>query len=262
MIPRAFITEWRTTAPWQTDAQIEQDLVISRALVEIFSDEILKENLVFRGGTALHKLFLAPPIRYSEDIDLIQIEARSIGPLFDRMRERLDFLGNPNTSRSKRDSALVYRFQSEIPPVSPLKLKIEINCREHFSVFGFHKKSFQVQSRWFDGKVDISTFTLEDLLGSKMRALYQRRKGRDLLDLWYAITEREIDTEKVLSAFHEYMEFLDVSVTRREYEENLRQKMTNRYFLGDTANLLRPNVDYDPNIAFEVVMEQLISKLN
>jgi predicted nucleotidyltransferase component of viral defense system len=262
VIPRAFITEWRTTAPWQTDAQIEQDLAIFRAIVEIYSDEILKENLVFRGGTAIHKLYLAPAIRYSEDIDLIQKEGQAIGPLFDRMKERLDFLGNSNTSRTHRDSALVYRFQSEIPPVSPLRLKVEINCREHFSVFGFQVKPFQVQSRWFGGEVELPTFTLEDLLGSKMRALYQRRKGRDLLDLWYAITAREIDTEKVLYAFSQYMESFGVSVTRREYEENLRKKMTNRYFLGDTVDLLRPDVEYDPKIAFDVVMGKLITKLN
>jgi len=223
---------------------------------------MLRESLAFRGGTAIHKLYLAPAIRYSEYIDLIQKEGQSIGPIFDRIKARLDFLGTPNTSRTHRDSALVYRFQSEIPPASPLKLKIEINCREHFAVFGFQVKPFQVQSRWFEGKVALSTFTLEDLLGSKMRALYQRRKGRDLLDLWYAITEREIDTEKVLYAFHQYMAFLDVSVTRREYEENLREKITNRNFLGDTENLLRPGFNYNPHVASKVVMEKLISKLD
>ncbi len=36
MIPRAYITEWRSHAPWIQDAWVEQDLVISRAIVEIF----------------------------------------------------------------------------------------------------------------------------------------------------------------------------------------------------------------------------------
>lgn len=60
MIPKGFIAQWRTTAPWDTDAKIEQDLIISRAIVEIFSHPLLASNLAFRGGTALHKLFLAP----------------------------------------------------------------------------------------------------------------------------------------------------------------------------------------------------------
>lgn len=69
MIPRRYILEWKEFAPWPDDAQVEQDLVIERALVEIFSDEFLSEHLAFRGGTALHKLFLKPQVRYSEDID-------------------------------------------------------------------------------------------------------------------------------------------------------------------------------------------------
>jgi len=56
MIPRDYITAWRTEAPWVEDAQVEQDLVISRALVEIYSNPLLCEALAFRGGTALYKL--------------------------------------------------------------------------------------------------------------------------------------------------------------------------------------------------------------
>jgi len=72
LIPADFISEWQTFAPWRETYQVEQDLVISRALVEIFSHPVVSENLAFRGGTALYKLYLQP-VRYSEDIDLVQI---------------------------------------------------------------------------------------------------------------------------------------------------------------------------------------------
>ena len=39
MIPRDFITEWRSEAPWTPDEQVEQDLVISRAVVEAAKEE-------------------------------------------------------------------------------------------------------------------------------------------------------------------------------------------------------------------------------
>ncbi len=58
MIPRANVTAWRFYAPWPTDAQIEQDLVLSRALVELFRNSLVAETTAFRGGTALHKLFI------------------------------------------------------------------------------------------------------------------------------------------------------------------------------------------------------------
>ena len=65
MIPTAYITQWANFVPWQTNEQVEQDLVITRAIVEIFSDDFLRERLAFRGGTALHKLYLNPQPRYS-----------------------------------------------------------------------------------------------------------------------------------------------------------------------------------------------------
>lgn len=61
MIPRANITAWRAAAPWPIDAQVEQDLVISRALVELNSQPTIRDALAFRGGTALHKLLLSGP---------------------------------------------------------------------------------------------------------------------------------------------------------------------------------------------------------
>ena len=75
MIPRSHIIAWGEKAPWSTNDQVEQDMVIERGLAQIFKDPYLSENLAFRGGTALHKLYLGPQIRYSEDIDLVQIKS-------------------------------------------------------------------------------------------------------------------------------------------------------------------------------------------
>lgn len=60
MIPRDYVTQWRAHAPWAMDAQVEQDLVISRALVEFFRVPGVAGRLAFRGGTALDKLHLTP----------------------------------------------------------------------------------------------------------------------------------------------------------------------------------------------------------
>lgn len=125
MVPQGYITEWSKYVPWQTNEQIEQDLVISRALVEIFRDDFLAKKLAFRGGTALHKLFIQPQSRYSEDIDLVQIESAPIGEVLDRLRDALKFIdGKTNIDIGDTMTTLIYKFQSEIPPVSPLRLKI------------------------------------------------------------------------------------------------------------------------------------------
>ena len=86
MIPQAHIISWRSVVPWPSDAQVEQDLVISRALVEIFNKDFLNQQLAFRGGTALHKLFIDDKSRYSEDIDFVVTEDQDYGPIIDALR--------------------------------------------------------------------------------------------------------------------------------------------------------------------------------
>ncbi len=134
MIPQAYINEWYQSVPWQTMEQVEQDLVISRVLAALFSDAKLAESLAFRGGTALHKLYLFPQQRYSEDIDLVQLTAEPFGPIVDRIRERLSFLGAPRRSSGAHNFTLYYDFDSEFPPSRKLRLKLETNTREHFHV--------------------------------------------------------------------------------------------------------------------------------
>jgi predicted nucleotidyltransferase component of viral defense system len=194
VIPRDYITEWRAHAPWVQDFQVEQDLVISRALAEIFAHPLLRSSLAFRGGTALYKLYITPPPRYSEDIDLVQVNAEPIGPVMDALRATLDpWLGKPQWKQTEGRVALNYRFGSEDTPPLRLRLKVEINSREHFALFERASVPFTVSSRWYTGSADISTYHFDELLGTKLRALYQRRKGRDLFDLAIALKNPGVD---------------------------------------------------------------------
>lgn len=262
MIPRDYVTEWREHTPWLVDAQVEQDLVISRALVEIFSVASLAERLAFRGGTALFKLHLQPAVRYSEDIDLVQITPAPIGGTFDALRAVLDpWLGEPRRQLKEGRVNLVYRFDSEDQPPKPLRLKVEVNSREHFTQHGHVRLPFEVRSRWFSGRAEITTYTLEELLGTKLRALYQRKKGRDLFDLGYALAHASVADERVIECFARYMREGGHHVTRTAFEQNLAEKLTDAVFCADMAPLLRAGVPWDPSAAARDVGERLLARL-
>jgi len=260
MIPRAFITEWSNVVPWQTNEQVEQDLIICRALVEIFSDSFLRDQVAFRGGTALHKLYLHPQPRYSEDIDLVQIHSGPIKPILESLQERLAFLGKASVDQTGINTTLRYRFASEIPPVVNLRLKIETNGREHFSVLGFHQIPFQVKSLWYSGECMLTTYQLEELLGTKIRALYQRRKGRDMFDLNKSLRAvPKLDVPMMMNCYKEYMIFSTQKMpTLKEYLRNLEAKMKDQAFMGDTVALLRPDEKYDPAQAFKLITESVL----
>lgn len=260
MIPKAYITAWRKKAPWQEDFQVEQDLVIERALMAIYSDEYLKEKLAFRGGTALHKLYLSPAARYSEDIDLVQITAEPFGPIMDKLREVLSFLGDkPIRKQKQHNNTLVYRFDSE--DGIPLRLKVEVNCREHHTIFGIQEVKYTMQSEWYTGEVSIPSYHLTELLGTKMRALYQRRKGRDLFDMWYAITLNDVSPQIIIEAWNFYMKEEANNITQKEFLENMEKKIVDPDFLSDMEGLLRPSLSYNIMEAYEFVKTNLLKKI-
>lgn len=170
---------------------------------------------------------------------LVQIESGGIGEILDALRDTLDpWLGKPKRKQNFGRVTLLYKFTTEIEPVSTMRVKVEINTREHFSLFGLIEKHYSVKSIWFSGNAKIKTYTLEEMLGTKLRALYQRRKGRDLFDLTTALLHLEPDVDKILHAFTTYMDFVGAKVSRAEFEENFYKKLEDDAFIKDMTPLL------------------------
>lgn len=262
MINIPAILDWEREHPWRMKSQVEQDLIVCRAICALYGDEYLSEHLALRGGTALGKLYLSPQPRYSEDIDLVQINAEPIKKTIDKIRDALAFLGKPIIKQKIHNNTLIFRFESEIPPIIPIRLKVEINTREHFNVLGLTKHDFSVRNQWFSGDCQITTYRLEELLGTKLRALYQRRKGRDLFDLYQALSTHSLDTDKIVHCYREYISFVVAQPpTQKEYLLNMEQKIEDDEFSGDLSKLLRPNENYNPRAAWELVKRELTEKL-
>lgn len=201
--------------------------------------------------------------KFSEDIDLVQINAESINPVLKQIREKLKFLGTKRSvKQNENNNTIVYRFVSEIPPIINLRLKIEINCREHFNVLGLKEIPFAVENSWFSGSCNIVSYELEELLGTKLRALYQRRKGRDLFDLYWAITNHNLDSEKIIHCYKEYMNFVvKQPPTSKMFLANMEEKILDPDFTGDIYSLLRPGVKYENDVAYELIKSNLLEKI-
>jgi predicted nucleotidyltransferase component of viral defense system len=260
VIPRDYITEWRAHAPWADDAQVEQDLVISRVLVELFSDSVLGERLAFRGGTALHKLFFLPPSRYSEDIDLVQIRPSPIGEDLDRIRSVLGtWLEEGRWKQADGGVTLTFRFGSEEEPSRPLRLKVEINTREHGTRLGYHFEELVVASRWFTGRANIRSFQLDELMGTKLRALYQRHKGRDLFDLVCALDDPRVSPAAIVAVCVDCMAGGGTPITKAAMTANLAAKRSHPLFRSDLSPLLAPGAAFDVDRALDRVTAELVA---
>ena len=119
-----------------------------------------------------------------------------------------------------------------------------------------------MENSWFSGKCEITTYRLNELLGTKLRALYQRKKGRDLFDLYVALSEASVDIDEILRCYCRYMSFVvQQPPTYKQFVNNMEEKMSDPEFLGDTQNLIHPNREFNPLLGYELVRSRLIDKL-
>jgi len=121
---------------------------------------------------------------------------------------------------------------------------------------------YEVNSEWFQGKANITTYDINELLGTKLRALYQRKKGCDLFDLYYADQHMELNYDKMVQAYKEYMRFvIGKPPTKKQFMLNLEEKEEDKNFSGDIEGLLRPEIEYDQQKAFEWIKQTIVEKM-
>ena len=240
MIPAQNIVAWGNVVPWADPRQVEQDLIISRALVEIFSDPMLRRELRIRGGTALNKLHFPAPMRYSEDIDLVRTSTGPIGPILDRLRVVLEpWLDRARFDRSPVAPKFRFRVEAEDGSGVPIRLKIEINTGEIEAFDGPTALPLEVGNPWFSGKAAIPTFSREEMMATKLRALLQRDKGRDLYDLAHALEVFEgLDADRIVEVLGCYLDLQGRTISRAQAQERMFAKLVQPRLLLDMRPLL------------------------
>lgn len=263
MIPTSYLQEWSAKAPWPDLRQVEQDLIICRALCDLFNARALAGKIAFRGGTAINKLLFKQPLRYSEDIDLVQTLPEPIGPTIDAIRDALAWLGKCNRHQAGHSMHLLFKFAPEVDQQAKLSLKIEINTREHKNLLGLKAYPFAVDSSWYKGKTDIASFESEELFGTKLRALLQRRRSRDLFDLHEALKQLAIDPDKLIACFEHYLAQEGNPISRATAEERMLKKLAHS-LTEDIEPLLPTGIRFnedDAVAAFEKVWTELIVRI-
>ena len=201
--------------------------------------------------------------RYSEDIDLVQTKAEPIGATVDAIRDALSWLGKCKREQAGHSMHLVFKFIPEVDPQTTLKLKVEINTREHEHLLGIKPYSFAVNSDWYRGDAEIASFAPEELFGTKLRALLQRRKNRDLFDLYHGLTQLAMDSDKLIACFDHYLALEGKPITRAVAEQRMLEKLTHN-LIEDIAPLLPAGIRFnevDAIHAFELVWMELITRI-
>lgn len=270
MISLQELTAWRAVAPWSDDLMVEQDYLLSRAVQLIFTDTKLKTQLAMRGGTVLHKGHLAPASRYSEDIDLVLTANRSHeGIKQDIVAVLAPLLGKPSESvittvtlavRNLWAKSKVARITYVYSPTSQAgalaSLKVEVNLNERKPLFPLTTINIEAPSPAGPVAVPVVSYALDEMLGTKLRALVQREHGRDLFDLSHAIAMSQggavtLDPARVGQAFRFYLAQEDSVFSAADVQAELLRRMKSRRFLRDMEGYLPEGRTYDPHLAHD-----------
>lgn len=240
MIPSLNIVAWGAVVPWVEPRQVEQDLIISRAIVSLFADPFLARELRFRGGTALNKLHFTQPLRYSEDIDLVRSTKGPIGRVLDHVRSALQpWLGQAGFDQSPIAPKLTFRVPAEDNPAARIRLKIEINTTEVETCDKPLTIRYHVDNPWFAGEANVVTFSREEMLSTKLRALLQRERGRDLFDVAKGIELFEnLDATRVVRCLVFHLDRSGLRITRAEAERRMFAKLRKPGLMQDVRPLL------------------------
>ena len=230
-------------------------------MVEIAKDGLLGDELAMRGGTCLHKLHLPKPLRYSEDLDYVRRTRSGIKPYMEALRNIATKVGLVEHGFNQVGQMVHMIFDTDSTDgLRRIRIKIETNIRETEPCFGRTTRPYQVSSAWWSGEAEISTFHIDELMGTKLRALYQRSKGRDLFDIWHVLTETDANDERIIQAFNHYMQ--DEAFAYSDLAANLVEKVYDQNFAGDLNDLVTtPPADYELVAAADIVMERLASRL-
>ena len=267
------------SVPWPELYQVEQDLLLSLSMRAIFDDPFLSAQVAMRGGTVLHKIHFAPAARYSEDIDLVVVGKRpEVHIRKALMRVLRPVLGKEkssawatlrlavrNAAKPSRILRCIYRVPSVSVPGRELTVEVETNVSERLPKYPLQRLPLALNIRGQSLESTVVSYNINEMLGTKMRALFQRRKGRDLFDLYWALTTESalpVKVDDVVSAFQHYMREEGTKVPRAEFVAHLRSCTEDRAgFCTDMTPLLRKGLDYDPRKAGSYVEDQVLSRL-
>jgi predicted nucleotidyltransferase component of viral defense system len=281
MIPltRQDILLHQKQVPWPILYQVEQDLLLCRAMVAIFSDPFLSEQVAMRGGTVLHKVHLSPAARYSEDVDLVVVGDRPEEHIRAAIKRVLkNVLGKPkswgweslkltvrNLAKPSRILRIIYEVPSVSEPGKTLNVEVEINVTERKPYLPIVQFPFSIIFQGQQWSVGIPSFDIHEMMGTKMRALFQRKKGRDLFDLYWTLTRYSVETvssTQIIQCFKHYMNEEKTVVSRQEFLDNLNLRLLDSGFCSDMAPLLRAGLEYDVQKAGAYIRDELIMALD
>jgi predicted nucleotidyltransferase component of viral defense system len=210
-----------------------------------------------KGGTAINKLYLAETSRLSVDLDFNHLgskeevleEKRVVRELIMELLKKQDNSYDVHYERPYGLTRIKARYKTVGGPIQ--NFKIEISHVERFPIISPLRKKIKTP----DGLADVVTYTLEELTATKLRALLERFKGRDIYDLFF-ISKLKPDPTVIRKMFLYYFYRSRKVFNPNVHYKNLVKRYESGNYADDVSAFVKPTVTFDLNTATKEVISQ------
>ncbi len=186
MIPRTCIQQYADGLVFTpTLKQAEQALLLRRVMVAVGEHGDLKDKLVCSGGTTLHQALLPNPLRHSEDLDLLVIKRAPLKPVYNAFYDIGEYLGFSDVAVQSRKKfpKIYYGIEHENNDRGLLKIELSQEPASLTMAADSVSREVSIDTPWYSGAAAVRCVTPVDLAASKVSAIHNRNKPRDLSDL-------------------------------------------------------------------------------
>ena len=214
---------------------VEKDYALGWILVGL-SVSSLKKLLIFKGGTALSKIYFPFEWRISEDLDFTLQNKSTTKEISELLVEELPKI----VSEKSENLALRYRRDPYVTenflrvrvqysgPITTNTVKIEVTRENFIGKFNL----IQASKHYDYPKFSISTYTLETILAEKLRAIIERGYIRDYYDSWKLLKDNKVENNQVKELFVEKCKGKNVTFTD-----------LNQFFPENIVEILEPYLE-------------------
>ncbi|MBI2937176.1 MAG: nucleotidyl transferase AbiEii/AbiGii toxin family protein [Thaumarchaeota archaeon] len=230
----------------------EQDFRLVHMLTAIAENTDTAQKLYLKGGTAINKLYLQDKglSRLSVDLDfnhigskeqVIQERNEIINQLLKTVRKH-DSYYHLDIRKKRYEQTTIHATYTSLAISDPQHIKIEISHVERFPILPTQIRPLSLPK---EGKVSLTTYSLEELISTKIRAFYDRLKGRDVYDLWSANRTGSLDKTAVRKLFLYYF-YKDRKIFNpKTFFKQMHKAITENTISNDVSGYVRPDIGFN-----------------
>ena len=215
---------------------VEKDYLMGWVLISV-SKSSIHDLLIFKGGTALSKIYYPLDWRISEDLDFTTLQETNMEEISKALRDELPQIVE-DTSQGiqltfnkpflRKDFLRVTVALNG--PITRHRTKIEVTREK---TIGPYKTMKIAQTQDYTDS-SIQTYTKENILAEKIRSLIERTKIRDYYDTWKLMKQNKIDTKYTRTLFIEKCK-----------GKNIKYKGITQFFPDNITEKLQPYYEKD-----------------